>query len=275
MISPTSKRFVVVPQGGLGNRMRVIRSAYELARSGYGDVHVAFARNNECYCRFEDVFGEINPPLQNFRIALAKWIDAPSSIRNLHLPGAVRTLYYDLQLNGFASFHREKIMTFSAHARKVYIATCYEFFDTKLEMSSLFTPSAAVKTAVESATRRFEGRVVGFHIRATDNAPALKQSPYTLFEQTARKELESYPETVFFLATDNPEVKRRFLAAFGKRVVTSAGELSRSSVGGMVAAAADMFALSRCNVIYGSHYSSFSEIAAELGGKQVKVLRLS
>lgn len=41
MISPTSKRFVVVPQGGLGNRMRVIRSAYELARSGYGDVHVA------------------------------------------------------------------------------------------------------------------------------------------------------------------------------------------------------------------------------------------
>lgn len=62
MISPTSKRFVVVPQGGLGNRMRVIRSAYELARSGYGDVHVAFARNNECYCRFEDVFGEINPP---------------------------------------------------------------------------------------------------------------------------------------------------------------------------------------------------------------------
>ena len=93
MISPTSKRFVVVPQGGLGNRMRVIRSAYELARSGYGDVHVAFARNNECYCRFEDVFGEINPPLQNFRIAPAKWIDTPSSIRNLHLPGAVRTLY--------------------------------------------------------------------------------------------------------------------------------------------------------------------------------------
>lgn len=275
MISPTSKRFVVVPQGGLGNRMRVIRSAYELARSGYGDVHVAFARNNECYCRFEDVFGEINPPLQNFRIAPAKWIDAPSSIRNLHLPGAVRTLYYDLQLNGFASFHREKIMTLSAHARKVYIATCYEFFDTKLEMSSLFTPSAAVKTAVEAATRRFGDRMVGIHIRTTDNAPAIKQSPYSLFEKTAREELEIHPETNFFLATDSIEVKHRFVSAFGRHVITSESELSRSSIGGMVAAAADMFALSRCNVIYGSHYSSFSEIAAELGGKQVKVLRLS
>lgn len=275
MISPTSKRFVVVPQGGLGNRMRVIRSAYELARSGYADVRVAFAPNNECHCRFEDVFGEINPPLPNFRIVSSKWIDTPPSRRNLHLPGAARALFYDLQLNGFASSHRDKIMTLSARARKVYIATCYEFFDTKLEMSSLFTPSAVVKTAVEAATRRFEGRVVGFHIRATDNAPALKQSPYALFEQTARKELETCPETVFFLATDNPEVKHRFLAAFGKRVVTSDSELSRSSVGGMIAAAADMFALSHCNVIYGSHYSSFSEIAAELGGKQVRVLRLS
>ncbi len=268
------KRFTVVPMGGLGNRMRVIRSAYALALEAGADVRVAFAENAECRCRFEDVFAELGLPSGNFRISPAEWLDTPPSRLNLHLPQMARKFFYGLQLNGFSASDKETVLRISAASQSVYISTCYEFFGNALEMSSLFKPSAAVNDAVEAFTGRFGGRTVGFHVRTTDNAPAVSKSPCSLFEEAARRELDAHPETIFFLATDSNGVKRRFVSEFGSRVITSDAELSRSSFRGMIAAAADMFALSHCDAVYGSHYSSFSEIAAELGGKRAKILRL-
>ncbi len=268
------KRFTVVPQGGLGNRMRVIRSAYALALEAGADVRVAFAENDECHCRFEDVFAELYLPSGNFRISPAEWLDTPPSRRNLHLPQFARKFFYGLQLDGFSASDKEKVLRVSAASQRVYISTCYEFFGNTLEMSSLFKPSAAVSEAVAAFTGRFGGRAAGFHVRTTDNAPAVSKSPCSLFEEAARRELETHPETSLFLATDSNEVKCRFVSEFGNRVITSDAELSRSSLKGMIAAAADMFALSHCDVVYGSHYSSFSEISAELGGKRAETLRL-
>ena len=275
MISQPLRRFTVVPQGGLGNRMRVIRSAYALALETGADVRVAFAENAECRCRFEDVFAKIELPSGNFHIIPAGLLDAPPSRRNFHLPQIARTFFYDLQLNGFAAYGKEELLRLPVACKRIYISTCYEFFGSAPEMQSLFKPSVAVNEALRGITERFAGRMVGLHVRTTDNAPAVSKSPYKLFEEAARRELEKHPETIFFLATDGSEVKRRFVSEFGSRVITSEAELSRSTVKGMIAAAADMFALSRCDVIYGSHYSSFSEIAAELGGKRAEILRLS
>ena len=80
-------------------------------------------------------------------------------------------------------------------------------------------------------------------------------------------ELEARPDVRFFLATDDAEIKRRLLDRFGEdRIITARMELRRDSQEGMKGAVLDLFALSRTEKIIGSYYSSYSEIAAELGG---------
>lgn len=266
-------RLTVVPQGGLGNRMRVIRSAYALAQARPYIIDVAFAANSECRCSFTDVFRPLDGRLPNFSIRPARWTDAPPSRSNLHVPHIIRKFFYNRQLPAFRPAADSAAQLSQLSRGRVYLSTCYEFFETTMGMNNLFAPSEEVEVLVSEISARFGTYTVGFHIRTTDNTEALKHSPYSLFEAAARKELESRPETQFYIASDSGKVKHDFVRAFGSRVHFAAAPLSRATREGMIAAAADMFTLSRCNKIYGSHFSSFSEIAAEIAGKQAEILR--
>lgn len=270
----SAKLLTVVPMGGLGNRMRVVRSAYAFALKGLCDIEVAFAANNECGCRFDDVFQPITSPSGNFCIRPARWQDAPPSRFNLHLPQTMRTLRGTKQFCNLRECTLEVLQKAISANRSVYISTCYEFFVNSIPMSQLFKPSHRVEEAMKPVLSRFGARTAGFHVRTTDNEQSKMRSPYRLFAEAAQRELDSDPLTMLYLATDSDEIRRRFLSDFGRNAICSNAELSRSSLNGMVAAATDMFLLSHCNKIYGSHYSSFSEIAAELDNKQAEILRL-
>ena len=50
-------------------------------------------------------------------------------------------------------------------------------------------------------------------------------------------------------------------------------ELTRDSLDGMKMAVAELFALSRTSKIIGSYYSSYSQIAAELGNIAIEYVR--
>lgn len=260
--------------GGLGNRMRVVRSAYIMAQSEGWMVDVAFAENAECHCRFSDVFQPIAPPRGNFRIRPARLADALPSRGNLRLPRLLRSLAYRRQLYNYSSPSLAAARALLRQCLPAYIATCYEFAGEGVAMRQLFRPSAEVERRTGAITRGFGGYTVGMHIRATDNAEAARRSPYRLFAEAAQAELSRNPQTVFLLATDSESIRRRFAADFGGKAITSPYAPSRSTTEGMLNAAAEMFALSRCDKIYGSHNSSFSEIAAELGGKQAEILKL-
>ncbi len=275
MTRRSANLLTVVPMGGLGNRMRVVRSAYAFALEGECEVEVAFAANHECGCNFSDVFQPISLPSGNFSIREARWADAPPSRENLHLPQMVRTLRGTKQFCNLRQCDLDFLKEVVSKNHSVYISTCYEFYANPIPMSRLFKPSDRVEQAMRPVLSRFGAHTAGFHVRTTDNAQSLKQSPYRLFAEAARRELAENPQTTLFLATDSDEIRRKFLSEFGKSAICSDAELSRSSKHGMIAAATDLFLLSRCNKIYGSHYSSFSEIAAELDDKQAEILRLS
>ena len=49
--------------------------------------------------------------------------------------------------------------------------------------------------------------------------------------------------------------------------------LSRGDRGGIIDAAVDFYALSRCGSIFGSYWSSFSDIAAEYGNCPLTILK--
>lgn len=274
MTAASPHRLTVVPLGGIGNRMRVIRSAYAVARLGVCRVDVAFASLRNCRCRFSDLFQPLPSPPPGFRIHSASFCDKPALRRNLYIPSLLRRFRYDAALYGFNSSGDEKILDFIGKFPRLYISGGYEFAGEDIPMSELFRPSPAVQKILDKLLARFGSYTVGFHVRTTDNRESMRLSPLGLFLEKGREELAQHPDATFFVATDSVAVKRAFVTTFPGRVVTLGGSLSRSERSGMIIAAADMFALSHADKVYGSWYSSFSEIAAELGGKRAEILKL-
>ena len=105
----------------------------------------------------------------------------------------------------------------------------------------------------------------GFHIRRTDNVKSIKFSPDDLFINKAKVLIENDNKVKFFLATDDAEVRTKFRRLFGWHCVTR-DVAERHSINGVEDAVVDMLLLSSCKRgVYGSYWSSFSEVAAEVG----------
>jgi hypothetical protein len=84
--------------------------------------------------------------------------------------------------------------------------------------------------------------------------------------------------TTFFLATDSHETEERFRSRYGSALFTNADKRFVPSLPGEPKenqrdAVIDLFALARTRHILGSHYSTFSRMAAALGGVRLEVAR--
>lgn len=77
-----------------------------------------------------------------------------------------------------------------------------------------------------------------------------------------------------FPATDSEAVKREFIEMFGSHVLTSGVEADRNSREGLVDGLAELWTLSRTCKIYGSLGSTFSQMAAYIGGKKKELIYL-
>ncbi|MCD8298085.1 MAG: hypothetical protein LUC88_10985 [Prevotella sp.] len=108
--------------------------------------------------------------------------------------------------------------------------------------------------------------MVGVHIRGTDNVKSKLHSPFNVFVNFINKELIKDPNTKFYLATDEIEFKKKLIDMFDDIIITNREVLNRNSLEGMEGALIDLYCLSKTDYIIGSYYSSFSEIAAEIGG---------
>jgi hypothetical protein len=113
-------------------------------------------------------------------------------------------------------------------------------------------------------------RPIGVHIRRTDNKKSIEYSPSRLFWET----METYPNDVFFLASDSEEDRQEAYRRFPGRIITAGTLVPRYAPLGTYYAMLDLYCLSRCSQILGSYYSSFTEIAAAWGGIPLRVVRL-
>ena len=102
---------------------------------------------------------------------------------------------------------------------------------------------------------------LGVHIRRGDNEKSIQGSPLSVFLDL----LAVNPSPKFLVATDDADVRAIFQKHFPQKCVFVANVLARNTEQGMIEAAIDFFALSRCEKILGSVYSSFSDIAALYG----------
>lgn len=106
-------------------------------------------------------------------------------------------------------------------------------------------------------------RMIGVHIRGTDNAHCIEHSPLESFIPIIDKKLEGTDRIL--LATDEINAVSILRGRYGDRVqVPSMPPVSRDSPHGMRMAIWDLFLLAKCDMLIGSCGSTFSNMAMGL-----------
>lgn len=249
---------IIQPSGGLCNRMRVINSAWELAKRRKEKMLVLWYLCPELNCPFESLF----QPVKEIRIL---------NIRSLKDP---RKLFY--QITARQRFGNDDILQnktdgvlhedfFKSLKSPVYLFTWEHFYPSS--DYHFFAPTDELQRRIDAMTASFGQRSVGVHIRRTDNTVSMGKSTTEQFLALMEAELKAFPETRFFLATDDKKEEALIRKVFPGKIISNENRtLDRNSVKGMHDALLDLYCLSATDKLIGSYWSSFTDIAADMRG---------
>lgn len=266
--------------------MRSMASGVYIAGKLKSPIKVYWEKNDECYARFDELFKPLESGLSTGSDLAASlqtagfvsimpesrhlWYMEYSRKKNLYLPGLARTLSFDRQISGKKECTDESVFE-KIHGGKIFIISAYSL--TKhFPLKSLFVPTDEIQSKIDSITGNFAGRTIGIHIRRGDNYMSINKNTAEDYSCFIDETIEKSPDVKFFLATDSEEIKKNLVEKYGSRILYNDSVLERNSVRGMKDAVVDLCCLSRTEKIIGSYYSSFSDLAAELGNIDLTIL---
>ncbi len=265
------KTITIIPRAGLCNRLRAMISGINVAKKWGAKCVILLNKSSECYCKFSDLFE--TPNLSNVSIVENRNpIYFLGRKRNLYLPNLIQKMLYDFRLYDFTG-ESDIFDIIPQKAKKILISSYSQMYDLKgiNRNEAILIPKKMIQNRIDDITKNFGKHAVGIHIRGTDNVKSLRHSPFDVFVDCINKELIKNPDAIFYISTDEMEYKERMVQIFGDKIITSPVILKRDSVEGMKGALVDLYCLSQTNYIIGSYWSSFSEIAAEIGGIELIV----
>lgn len=258
------------PSGGVANRMRVIASGLWLKKNSNHELAVIWNLNKELNCEFNLLFETI--PNVSFVKKKEKYFYLHRS-NQLNFYKKIKAYFRNKSLGIDYSItegdlkdkvFKNKIDQIVRHNKNIHISTTQEFGDNYPEFKN-FVPKAIIQKIINQQIALYGENTIGIHIRQTDNFISIAKSPISLFIAKIEEEISKNNETTFFLATDDPGVENVLTNLFGEKMIVYKKELSRDSQKGIIDAVIDMYCLSKTKYIYGSYWSSFSDIAAIIG----------
>ena len=287
------------PVGGLCNRIRAIDSLLSVASECQKQLVVIWERDSSLNCSFSDLF-QFNSAFQLIEtkpILGWSWPFFPSRLPSKFLKQALyqRTrkkfsidseIFFNelgTRLDSLRPINPEKFADIHVFDRQTYdqfvdfqntvaedsncfITTCWRICDHP-KYSERFQPSNWVDTEVKKTTSGFNEHTYGIHIRGTDAEMAKKYSSVEAFKQQMDLLIEQSADTSFFLATDEPAIKNDLLAQYKNRIrVFDQPDYSRDSPENIKNALVDLLCLSETKEIFGSYFSTFSQLAAQWKG---------
>lgn len=228
---------------GFANRIRALVSGICVAE----DLNMAlvihwFPKSPECACRFSSLVDPESLP-KTVKVVLEDIYQA-KTVNNAEEWKQVARNWdgvSDLEVKSHGMFYTNE--NYNTHLRRL-------------------KPSPQVKEFLGRRTASVPWNIaVGVHIRRTDNKKSIEGSPLENFLQRMR----DTPDLFYIVATDDDAVRKQIQTEFADRCLFVAMTLSRKSEEGMIHGVADFFALSSCKELWGSYWSSFSEISARYG----------
>lgn len=256
---------VVAPEGGLCNRLRVVLSLLAALPEVGKPVRVAWADNAECAAPFAALFEPLDRA--GFEILPRTWTETPNARGNLHLPGLLRSFRYGFQCANYRYQEHGALPLVAAHARRVYLSTCYPTTDYPASLARQLCPLPHLRERIGRLLAPLGEDVIGVHIRRTDNAESIRHSSLDDF----REAMNAHPSAAFYVATDDASVRATLEREYSGRIFGQTAPVSRHTLAGMEAAVIDLFCLSRTRLLIGSYWSSFTDMAAEIGGQPLHI----
>lgn len=270
----------LVPAGGLGNRMKAIASGIALAQAANTRLRIIWFQDWGLGCHFNDLFNPLRIHNLDIELKEASIIDKCISdrprLKNFFLPHLFEHFRFDACLYEkevtINYYHKFDFLSWCKN-RNVYMASCVAFYPAALPKGAfdVFRPIHKLQESINKMGHSFPASVVGVHIRRTDNATAIADSPTELFIRRMRQEDEAIS---FYLATDSEAVKKEMKDEFGEnRIITSPHKAERGNLSGMQDALVELYTLSRTSLILGSSHSTFSDTAAAIGDIQCEIIK--
>jgi hypothetical protein len=275
------KTLIVRPLGGLANRMRVIETAMAFAANHSAEVIILWEKNNILNAYYEQCFESLpNVKIINidysgnnffFRLKrkiinrLFLWIG--NFIFDIRL--------YDSTIKNYLNDDRtpkpeEIFFTRVAETNnKVYFETCYEF--VSVSQSSPVIIKQSIRERAINFLKPY-GRFIGVHIRRTDSTEAIENSPVELFIERMDALIGQSSSVRFYISTDSEEVFNNLKNIYNEKVFSATYERTRRTADGIISALVDLYCLSRSEMILGSFYSSFSQMAAKTGNVPLEIV---
>lgn len=284
----SKKRLIIEPGGGLGNRLLVISSAYNLARDcGIDDITLLWRNNNECGCDFDDVLAGLPLPSKVKTLHFGK-----ESYKTLLKKGDVLGVLYKFIQGTFYKAFRSwskgfripmhqgmtkeeqngiKDFVLNSKGNKLYIEAYYTFYG-ELDLSNVSFNPEVVKKA--KGYKSNVGNYDAMHIRRTDNVVAIENSPTELFYSKIDELLSVDANHRIYIATDDLGIMAELKDKYPLNILSeSDSEVSRSSSEGMKYALYEMLILAGADALYASFGSTFTVIANAIGKNKMVVIQ--
>jgi hypothetical protein len=274
-------KVVLIPTSGLANRLRMIATTIKLTRESNKKMVVYWDNNVGLGADFDDLFERIEDvPIQKIPLKYKTWIRMTSFSSKLH---GFDEWY--LSLFKFDFIFRDSMAIQVWHnqmnlqnevnrANRILVCSGQEISYFDVQDYKLFVPKIILRKRIESISQKFTTNTIGVHIRGTDNGVSKKYSPLNVFIKKMEEEIQHNREVTFFVATDEKKYEKYLLEKFGpERIFYQKKVFGRNITEGIKDAVIDLFCLSKTCKIYGSYFSSFSDVAGRIGNITVEVLK--
>jgi len=257
-------KILIIPTGGLCNRMRAIASGVFLSQEHRLPAEIEWNIDNGLNACFEELFKPLPPSFASIKTN-TRWLYSISGTKDYLLRWPLLRLCYQTIFN-FSLQDKGEIrdhIKFNSK-RDLLLISCFSMCQD-YPFEKLFIPQDDIQSRIDSITSQFTPNTIGIHVRRTDNIESIRQSPIELFVEKMQEEVEQDPNVSFYLASDDNAVKEELNRIFPHRILTTSGNTLRDNVEGMKFAVLELYCLSKTQKIIGSHFSSYSHIAAQLG----------
>ncbi len=255
---------VATSSSGLGNRLLLLAGAQRIAEQTNRRLLLHWPVNDQLGCAFEELFtnqlDRFEPGDLDFLLRTDRSVKVYNTWRHSG------PLYTEVARDGDPD--AEMVIL------KGWIAARYagEHRTTELDEEigrylRTLTPRAEFLDAARAWP--LPPRTVGVHLRRGDPTREFVDEYMTVDDQQFLTLMDAVlaaePETHFFLATDHPPTEARWRERFGARLLFRKKNSLQRDRSAMAEAMLDCLLLGRTAGVIGTHFSTFSEIAARLG----------
>lgn len=152
---------------------------------------------------------------------------------------------------------------FRDKTKNYWIESCYRMHEHDLCYSE-FTPIDKLMREILVMTGKFE-KTVGLHIRRSDHGAAKAFSTTDKFRTIIGDTLKLNPSATIFISTDEKDILADLRSEFGDRIFANDfNSYNRADQQAIESAVIDLYCLAGTEKIFGSYFSSFSQVAADI-----------